>query len=57
MRRLSGVAVAVFPSEPERTIYNNAVLDRDLGAAERAAAVEAMEAAYSSVGLTRDAPS
>ena len=49
--RRAGVAAAVFPSEPERTIYNNAVLDRDLGPAERAAAVDAMAAAYDAAGI------
>ncbi len=38
--RLNGVAAAVFPDEPERGVYNNALLGRDLGAAERATAVE-----------------
>jgi ribosomal protein S18 acetylase RimI-like enzyme len=51
--RQSGVAAAVFPDEPERAVYNNALLDRDLGAAERATAVEAMEAAYSSAAIER----
>jgi hypothetical protein len=45
--RLSGVAAAVFPDGPERAFYNNALLDRNLGAAERAMAVDAMETAYS----------
>jgi hypothetical protein len=31
LKRLSGVAAAVFPSHPERAVYNNALLDRDLG--------------------------
>src|SRR6266498_3201791 len=53
LRRLSGVAVAVFPSDPERAVYNNALLDRDLGPAERAAAVDAMEATYGSAGVER----
>jgi hypothetical protein len=51
--RLSGVAAAVFPREPERGLYNNALLDRDLGAAGRTAAVDAMEAAYSAAGIER----
>jgi hypothetical protein len=50
---LNGVAAAVVPDDPERAVYNNALLDRDLGAAERATAVEAMEAAYSSAGIER----
>jgi len=53
LRRLSGVAVAVFPSDPERAVYNNALLDRDLGPAERAAAVDGMEATYRSAGVDR----
>ena len=51
LRRLDGVTAAVFPSEPERAVYNNALLDRDLGRTERAAAVDAMEAAYNSAGV------
>jgi ribosomal protein S18 acetylase RimI-like enzyme len=51
--RLDGVAAAVFPAEPERGVYNNALLARDLGAGERAAAVDAMEAAYAGAGIER----
>jgi hypothetical protein len=36
VRRHPGVAVAVFPSGPERAVYNNAVLDRDLDRVRRA---------------------
>jgi ribosomal protein S18 acetylase RimI-like enzyme len=43
----------VFPREPERAIYNNALLERHLAPAERAAAVDAMEAAYAAAGVTR----
>ena len=53
LHRLSGVAAAVFPKEPERGVYNNALLDRDLGRTERAAAVDAMAAAYRSAGIDR----
>ena len=53
LRRFDGVAAAVFPSDPERGVYNNALLDRDLGPTARAAAVEAMEAAYRSGGVER----
>jgi GNAT superfamily N-acetyltransferase len=53
LHRLSGVAAAVFPMEPERGVYNNALLDRDLGRTERAAAVDAMAAAYRSAGIDR----
>jgi GNAT superfamily N-acetyltransferase len=45
LRRLPGVAAAVFPDEPERTFFNNALL-------ERADAIEAMEAAYAEAGVT-----
>lgn len=53
LRRLNGVSAAEFPSEPERAVYNDAVLDRDLGPTEREAAVDAMEAAYHSRGVDR----
>lgn len=53
LKRLNGVSAAVFPSGPERAVYNNALLDRDLGPTERAAAVDAMEAAYNSAGVDR----
>jgi len=53
VRRFPGVATAVFPNEPERAVYNNALLERDLTAAERADALEAMEAVYAAAGVTR----
>jgi len=53
LRRLSGVAAAVFPNDPERAVYNNALLDRDLGRTERTAAVDAMAPAYQSAGIDR----
>jgi ribosomal protein S18 acetylase RimI-like enzyme len=53
LHRLDGVAAAVFPAEPERSVYNNALLARGLGAGERAAAVNAMEAAYAGAGIER----
>src|SRR3954452_21676800 len=51
--RGAGVAAGVFPAEPQRGVYNNAVLERGLGACARAAAVDAMEAAYASAGIPR----
>ena len=51
--RSPGVATAVFPNEPERGVYNNALLERDLGSSERANALDAMEAAYASAGVDR----
>jgi GNAT superfamily N-acetyltransferase len=53
LKRLDGVSAAAFPSDPERAVYNNALLDRDLGRTERAAAVDAMEAAYDSAAVDR----
>ena len=53
MRRFPGVATAVFPDEPERAVYNNALLEADLGTAERAGALDAMEAAYAAAGVMR----
>lgn len=53
LRRLDGVVAGVFPHPPERAVYNNAILGRDLGPAERAAAVSAMEDAYAAAGVDR----
>jgi ribosomal protein S18 acetylase RimI-like enzyme len=53
VHRLPGVAAAVFPHEPERAVYNNALLHRGLGAAARAAALDAMERAYAAAGIAR----
>jgi ribosomal protein S18 acetylase RimI-like enzyme len=53
VQRSPGVAAAVFPNEPERAVYNNALLERDLAPAERADALDAMEAAYAAAGVTR----
>jgi ribosomal protein S18 acetylase RimI-like enzyme len=53
VERLRGVAAAVFPSGPERHVYNNALPDRDLAPNERAAALDAMERAYRSAGVDR----
>jgi ribosomal protein S18 acetylase RimI-like enzyme len=53
VRRTAGVAAAIFPSEPERNVYNNAILERDLPAPERAGAIAAMETAYEAQDVTR----
>ncbi len=53
VQRYAGVATAVFPNEPERGVYNNAVLERDLEATARADALNTMEAAYAGAGVTR----
>jgi ribosomal protein S18 acetylase RimI-like enzyme len=53
LQRLPGVAAAVFPDEPERAVYNNALLERDLAATKRADALDATEATYAAAGVTR----
>jgi len=53
VQRFPGVATAVFPTEPERTFYNNALLDRDLATAPRASALESMESAYAAAAISR----
>jgi ribosomal protein S18 acetylase RimI-like enzyme len=53
VQRHPGVTTAIFPCEPERGVYNNAVLGRHLDVAERALAVENMEAAYATAGVDR----
>ena len=53
LQRLPGVAVAVFPNEPERSVYNNALLERRLPGRERKGVVEAMEAVYANAGVER----
>ena len=52
VKRLPGVAAAVFPHEPERGVYNNALLERDLSPGERSDALDAMEAVYAAAGIT-----
>src|SRR5215212_2562704 len=53
VQRFPGVAIAVFPNEPERAVYNNALLARDLPIANRADAIDAMEAAYAGASVIR----
>ena len=53
LHRLPGVAAAVFPHEPERAVYNNALLERDLGPGERSGTLDAMEAVYAAAEVTR----
>jgi ribosomal protein S18 acetylase RimI-like enzyme len=40
VHRRHGVSIAVFPTDPERAVYNNALPERDLDAPERAACLE-----------------
>jgi ribosomal protein S18 acetylase RimI-like enzyme len=56
VQRWPGVAIAVFPNEPERAVYNNALLERGLTASERTDAIGAMEGAYATAGVTRERP-
>ena len=53
VHRHPGIAAAVFPREPERAVYNNALLDRGMAAAARTDAIEEMEAVYASARVTR----
>lgn len=53
VQHLPGVAAAVFPNQPEGDVYNNALLDRDLTATGRAAALDAMGVAYAAARVTR----
>jgi ribosomal protein S18 acetylase RimI-like enzyme len=48
VRRLPGVDVAVFARDPERAVYNNALLRRD---APAATALEDLAAAYGAAGV------
>ena len=50
--RSPGLAVAVFPDEPERAVYNNALVERDLADAQRAVAIDMLEAAYAAARVT-----
>ena len=50
--RSPGVTIAIFPNEPERSVYNNALFERALTSTERVDAVEAMEGAYHEAGIT-----
>jgi ribosomal protein S18 acetylase RimI-like enzyme len=51
--RFPAAAAAVFPDGPERTVFNNALLERGLDAEERARAVADVEAAYAAAGVDR----
>jgi GNAT superfamily N-acetyltransferase len=48
-----GVIAAVFPRQPERGIYNNALLERELQSDQRSRALDQMEALYAAAGVTR----
>jgi ribosomal protein S18 acetylase RimI-like enzyme len=46
-----GVSMDVFPTPPDRDVYNNALFERGLGAAARRAAIDATETAYGRAGI------
>jgi GNAT superfamily N-acetyltransferase len=48
-----GTSIDVFPTPPDRGVYNNALFDRGLNAAGRKVAIEAMEATYRHAGIDR----
>jgi ribosomal protein S18 acetylase RimI-like enzyme len=43
----------VFPAEPERSVYNNALLDRFMPATARRAALDVLERTYTEAGIGR----
>jgi GNAT superfamily N-acetyltransferase len=51
--RLPGAAAAVFPDEPERRLFNNAVLEREPASADRACAIAAVEETYANADVGR----
>ena len=53
LHRLPGVDAAVFPREPERGVYNNALLERGLNASGRAEALDVLEEIYAAAGVDR----
>jgi ribosomal protein S18 acetylase RimI-like enzyme len=48
-----GFYAGVFPNEPERSVYNNVLLRRGLGRAERMQAIEGIRSVYSRAGVDR----
>jgi ribosomal protein S18 acetylase RimI-like enzyme len=51
--RMPGAAVAVFPSGPEQGVYNNALLERGLGAVARRETLDAVARSYAARGVSR----
>jgi ribosomal protein S18 acetylase RimI-like enzyme len=51
VHHLPGAAAAVFPSGPERLLFNNAVVERGLPATRRAEAIDAVLSAYADGGV------
>jgi ribosomal protein S18 acetylase RimI-like enzyme len=51
VRRAADVTIAVFPSPPERVVYNNTLLSRGLDQARADAAIRLLEQLYASAGV------
>jgi ribosomal protein S18 acetylase RimI-like enzyme len=51
--RGDGAAICLFPAEPERGVFNNALLERGMDAAAAARAIDAVEAAYRDASIDR----
>jgi ribosomal protein S18 acetylase RimI-like enzyme len=51
--RIPAAAMGVFPEGPERSVYNNALLSRDLGPSEAAQAVMQIAEVYADAGVDR----
>ena len=51
VREEDGATICVFPSEPERLVYNNALITRGLDRAAAGAAIEAIERTYGEAGI------
>src|SRR3954451_5424842 len=47
----AGFTASVFPNEPERSIYNNVLVRRGLGRAERVDAIDGIRSVYSRAGV------
>jgi ribosomal protein S18 acetylase RimI-like enzyme len=51
VERLPGAAIAVFPEPPERIVYNNALLERELRAPAADVAIDAIATVYADAGV------
>jgi GNAT superfamily N-acetyltransferase len=53
LRLIRGAAVGVFPNEPERSIYNNALLDCQVDEVDREATLDALVDLYAKAGVDK----
>jgi ribosomal protein S18 acetylase RimI-like enzyme len=53
LRRAANVTIAVFPSPPERVVYNNSLLSRGVDRADADAAISLLERVYANAGVDR----